>query len=300
MESPSFNPFEFKPSISDSSKKLYTYNLKKLNGDKALKNLNFLSKSADILGKLEQQKPNTRRTYLIAILSSLAGRPEAKFKKLYTKYYPSLESLNKELKDNTTKTEKVENNWMETEDINKTLEELKSIIPELKDKKKITAEQSTRLLHLLILALYTMQAPRRNADYVDMYVVKKAPDDDTSKNYLDLSTHHFVFNNYKTAKTYKQQQIKISPELDEVLDLYLKFHPEKPMKSKVPVKLIPLNSSTEMTRMLNKILGKKVGCSMLRSIYLTGKYGDKQTELAKDVENMGTSTETAQTNYIKK
>jgi len=298
MEStPDFNPFEYKPTISQSSKKLYTYNLVKLNAGKPIKNLNFLSKTEGILGVLEGQKPNTRRTYLIAILSSLAGRPEAKFKKLYTKYYPSLEQLNKDLKSNNTKTEKVENNWMEQSTITEKLEKLKEIIPEIKDKKKITPEQHQSLLRLVVLSLYTLQAPRRNMDYINMYVVKKAPDD-TSKNYLDLSTHKFIFNNYKTAKTYKRQEVIISPELDEVLDVYLKF--SKMVKPKEPMKLLPMTSSTEMTRTLNKILGKKVGCSMLRSIYLTAKHGPEQQALADDATKMGTSIQTIQDHYIKK
>lgn len=298
MEStPDFNPFEYKPTISQSSKKLYTYNLVKLNAGKPIKNLNFLSKTEGILGVLEGQKPNTRRTYLIAILSSLAGRPEAKFKKLYTKYYPSLEQLNKDLKSNNTKTEKVENNWMEQSTITEKLEKLKEIIPEIKDKKKITPEQYQSLLRLVVLSLYTLQAPRRNMDYINMYVVKKAPDDN-SKNYLDLSTHKFIFNNYKTAKTYKRQEVVISPELDEVLDVYLKF--SKMVKPKEPMKLLPMTSSTEMTRTLNKILGKKVGCSMLRSIYLTSKHGPEQQALADDATKMGTSIQTIQDHYIKK
>jgi hypothetical protein len=39
---------------------------------------------------------------------------------------------------------------------------------------------------------------------------------------------------------------------------------------------------------------------MLRNIFLTSKYGDAQKELADDVEAMGTSSETAMNNYIKR
>jgi len=61
----------------------------------------------------------------------------------------------------------------------------------------------------------------------------------------------------------------------------------------------PIKSSSEMTRMLNKIFKKKIGCSMLRSIFLTDKYGSTVEEMKKDTTEMGTSTETAQSNYIK-
>ena len=60
-----------------------------------------------------------------------------------------------------------------------------------------------------------------------------------------------------------------------------------------------IDSSTDMTRMLNKIFGLKVGVSMLRNIYLTSKYGDQQKELAEDAKDMGTSVDTASKHYIK-
>ena len=85
----SFDPFENKPDIAASSRHLYTHNLRKLNNNKEIKNLNFLSKP-EILERLEGLNPNTKRTYIIAIVSSLRDRPEAKYKKLYDKFYKML------------------------------------------------------------------------------------------------------------------------------------------------------------------------------------------------------------------
>lgn len=301
MEVPTFDPFQYKPNISASSRKLYTFNLMKLNGGKPIKDLKFLSKPDEILGKLEGIKPNTRRTYLIAVVSALKDRPEAKFKKLYAKFYDPLDKLNKSLKDNTEKTPKVKENWMEQSDILKQLEELKKIYPEIKDKKKITPEEYQQLLKLVVLSLYTLQAPRRNKDYIDCLIVRKVPED-TTKNYLDITDWNWVFNNYKTQKKYNKQVIPVEPELKEILQVYLKFHPEAKeiAKKKCAVPFLPLNSSTDMTRMLNKILGKKVGCSMLRAIYLTSKFGDQQKDLQETADSMATSIGTIQSNYIKK
>ncbi|MFN9957216.1 MAG: hypothetical protein ACK55I_29280, partial [bacterium] len=41
-----------------------------------------------------------------------------------------------------------------------------------------------------------------------------------------------------------------------------------------------------ITRVLNRIFGKKVGSSLLRHIYLTGKYGKILEEQKKDAEAM--------------
>ena len=107
MSATAFDPFEKKTDISASSRKLYTFNLRKLNDGKEVKNLNFLSKP-EIISKLEALTPNTRRTYIIAVVSSLKDRPEAKCKKLYNKYFKMMIDINADLKNNTTKSEKKE------------------------------------------------------------------------------------------------------------------------------------------------------------------------------------------------
>jgi hypothetical protein len=303
-----FNPFSLKPDISASSKKLYTHNLTKLNGGKPIANLNFLSKK-DVFSKLDALTPNTRRTYLIAIVSCLKDRPEKKYKTLYTKFYEPLMALNKELKDNTQKTDKVKENWVEQSAVQEKRTDLASIIDEVVDLKKVTEEQYDRLLNAVILSLYTLQPPRRNKDYTDMMVSRGIPET-TEKNYLEIDgkSWKWIFNNYKTQKKYKQQVVDVPDDLKSVLEVYLKFHPDaKSLKKKGgdPVPFLvhydgkAINSSTEMTRILNKIFGKKVGVSMLRASYLTDKYGDKLQQLKDDVGAMGTSVDVAQSNYIK-
>jgi hypothetical protein len=58
-------------------------------------------------------------------------------------------------------------------------------------------------------------------------------------------------------------------------------------------------SNNAITRMLNKVFGKKIGVSMLRNIFLTDKYGDKVKELEQDAKEMGTSASTIQNQYVK-
>jgi integrase len=307
MTEPAFDTFSNKPDISATSRKLYLYNLTKLNGGKAVSNLKFLS-NADLLDKINEAKPNTRRTYLISVVSALKDRPEAKFKKLYAKFYEQLVNLNKELKDNTEKTPKVKENWVEQGDVKEIQQKLHEIIPKIQNKKKVSPEEYDELLKLVVLSLYTLQAPRRNKDYVDMSIVKKVPAD-TEHNYLDISEWKWIFNNYKTEKTYKQKVVDIPEDLKDILKVYLKFHPDaKELKKKLPEKEshflmkadgTGITTSTDMTRMLNKIFGKKIGCSMLRSIFLTDKYGKMAEEMKDDTSAMGTSVDTALNNYIK-
>ena len=301
-----FDPFERKTDISASSRKLYTFNLRKLNDGKEVKNLNFLSKP-EIESKLEALTPNTRRTYIIAVVSSLKDRPEAKYKKLYNKYYNMLVEINADLKSNTTKSEKQKENWISQEEVMQKCDSLSDIVGDIKGRRKITEEQYTQLLHAVVLGLYCRQPPRRNSDYTKCLIVKKIPES-KDFNYLDIKNWDWIFNNYKTKKAYSQVKLPVPEKLVSLLKVYLLHHPyAKEMKQKhfEPVPFLmhqdgkAIDTSTEMTRTLNKIFGKRIGSSMLRNIFLTDKYADTKKEMESDVAKMGTSTNTATSNYIK-
>ena len=199
--------------ISESSLKLYLNNLKRLNGGNEIKNLVFLKDESKILDKIKDYKPNTRRTYLISIVSLLKEEP--KMKKLYDKYYKYLMEYNNELKVNTTKSETQKENWITKEEIDELYKSMEtSILEKIVNKKKITEEEFNELLYFVVLSLYTLNPPRRNLDYMYMVVVKKYNDEmDKKFNYLDLENNLFHFNNYKTQGTYKTQTVAISPQL---------------------------------------------------------------------------------------
>lgn len=304
--------------ITYSSKTLYLKNLVRLNGGQELKNLNFLKDVEAIQKKLEELKPNTRRTYIIAIVSllkTLIAQP--KYKKLYDKYYKQLEELNKDLKTSNEKTDKEKENWLSQDDIKCKLESLKSILTELTTK-KITEDQYYKLLNLVVLGLYVLQRPRRNMDYQDCVVSlqkgkKKAtepqdpePEHAKKSNVLNLTDNKFEFNNFKTKGTYKCQEEEIDPELRKIIDIYLRYHPLAKEMKKQSVQFIvnfqgqPYTNNNDFTRILYKIFdGQKVGVSMLRKIFLTDKYKDTLKQLKDDASAMGTSSGTIEDHYIK-
>ncbi len=73
--------------LTESSIKLYISNLQRLNDDKPLKNFDFLKNVDDVIKKLDKYKENTKRNYLITIVSSLSL---GKNNKLYNQYYDLL------------------------------------------------------------------------------------------------------------------------------------------------------------------------------------------------------------------
>ena len=76
-----------KKNLSDSSIQAYLRNLRKLNGDEVFKNFNFLKDVDIIVRRLEGYKENTKRNYLISIVSVLSTSTKPTIKKLYDKYY---------------------------------------------------------------------------------------------------------------------------------------------------------------------------------------------------------------------
>jgi len=292
--------------ISASSLKLYLNNLKRLNGGQEIKNFNFLKDVDKIVEKIKDYKPNTRRTYLISIVSLLKEEP--KQKKLYDKYYSLLLEYNKDLQQNNTKSESQKENWISQDEVRSIYKKLEEEVMSTLNKKKITEDEYNNLLSFVVLSLYTLQKPRRNLDYQYMVIVKKYADDmDKKYNYLDLDNNKFYFNNFKTKKTYQTQTVDVSPELQQVIKVYLQYHPLKSELKKKNVLVpflvnyhgVPFESTNTITRILNKIFGRKIGVSMLRNIYLTDKYSDNLGELKKDAEEMGTSSNTIQNQYIK-
>lgn len=305
MEKSKLYEFLKSKSITDSSLKLYLNNLKRLNNGTFPQNFTFLKDTEKILKDLEKYKPNTRRSYLISIITTLKHEP--KQKKLYDKYYIHLDKYNKEGAVNNEKSETQKKNWIEQSEVNDTYDKITEEVKPLLEQKKLSQNEYEKLLRWFILSLYALQKPRRNADYQKCLVVKKIPAEmDKDFNYLDLKTKKWYFNNYKTKGTYKTQGIEVNDEMINVINSYLKFHPLKKQlttKSSIPLLVDlegnPFTTTNAITRMLNKIFDKKIGVSMLRNIYLTDKYSGELKDLKETANAMGTSTSTIQNQYIK-
>jgi len=286
---------------TNSTKETYKKNLIRLNDGKEIKNYNFLKKTDEILKKIEHLKPNTQRTYLISIVSTLKGIKGldmvAKF------YYNLMMGMNKDLKVNNTKSETQEQNWISQAEVMDVYKNLYERVHPLLNNKKVNAKEWGEILDLMILSLYTLQSPRRNKDYQIMLWLN-APKDlgDNYKDFNYYEKNKFCFYSYKTAGTYALQEIPVNPELIELLRLYLKLHPLK--KNKNPYLLVhydgkPFEQVNDITRILNRIFGKKIGVSMLRNIYLTDKFKDPINELRDTATAMGTSSSTIENNYVK-
>lgn len=290
--------------LSDGSINLYLRNLKKLNNNEEFNSLNFLSKTNDIVEKIKDLKDNTKRQYLISIVSclkALGNKPA-----LYKKYYKLMIDINDKIKEKPTeeKTEAQNKNWISWDEVMKIYNEMKDNLK--LNKTKITEKQYNELLNYVLLSLYVLIPPRRNLDWQKMLILFNGITDD-KYNYLDIKNKQFIFNVFKTAKKDGKLTLDIPDDLMLVINLYLKYHPlNKRNMKKEPVNIPflvdykgnPFLKVNDITRMLNKIFHKKVGASMLRHIYLTGKYGNVLKEQEEDAKAMSHNLMT-QKDYIK-
>jgi integrase len=294
--------------LSESSLQAYFKNLLKLNDDKPLKNLKFLEDVPKIVEKLSKYKENTKRNYLIAITSVLSLDKTSKKKQgLYDNYFKLMMEKNKELKQiegSNEKSETQKENWLSWKEVERIRDELNSKVETFKTLKELSPSQYDVLLQCVILSLYTYLPPRRN-DYQHMMITKSPNGSDM--NYYDIDKKQFIFNKFKTAKKEGQVVINIPNELQNVLSTYLRFHPD--IKGKIKKKFIdvpflvfydgkPFTQVNSITRILNKIFGKKIGSSMLRHLYLSNKYGDISKEQKEDAKEMSHSLAT-QKDYVK-
>jgi len=292
--------------ITDTSVKSYFNNLRRLNNGEEIKNLNFLKDVEGVLEKIKPFKSNTQRNYIIAVVTLLKEEP--KFKKLYDEYFKIMMKFNKEKAVNNEKSETQKENWISQNEVEQVFTQLAQSVESFANNKKWTDSQFIQYLHYLVLSLYVLMPPRRNKDYQYCLVVNKLPEKmNKDFNYLDLKTFFFHFNNFKTAGTYSTQSFNIPPEAEQIIKTWLAHHPKKAeLKRKAGMIFLlvdetglPFENINSITRILNKIFKKRIGCSLLRNIYLTDKYGKNLDDLKMDAEQMGTSSSTIENQYVK-
>lgn len=307
-----------KRGIADQTASQYIRSLYSLNNNRPFPNLAWLKNKESVAQRLSEFAESTQKTLLSVIVSALSTvKDKATYKRIYTHYYNAMMSKAKEQSttDTSEKTDKQEKNWLDWSVVKAHEERLKEEASALTSK-DLTPGQWDTMLSYMLLSLFTQFDPRRNQDYQLMYVVKSPKQaTDKEKNYLTLSEpRQFIFNKYKTAKTHGTQTFPAPESLTFPLSVYLSSHPllkstrNAPLDKKLTTKSAgvpllvhsdgsPLTAVNAITRLLNRIFGKRVGSTMLRHIYLSAKYD--VAEMNDTAEKMG-HTGAVQRTYLKK
>lgn len=283
---------EKRPNITKSSLKTYESILRnlydKIGWDTKNYNMEYFDKESDkVLKFLKDLPSNKRKTILSALVVITDNKAYRELMMDDIKEY-NKEHAKQEIGD--------EDNWIDAKDVEKLYTLLGHNAKLLYKKENINATDLQEIQNYIIISLFGGMyiPPRRSKDYVN---IKIKNIDKSKDNYIDKN--EFVFNAYKTAKTYGQQKLTIPKELKGILNKWIKINPTDYLLFDISYK--PL-SNVKLNQRLNKLFGKKVGVNQMRKTYLSDKYSDlieTKKALEKDFKDMGSST--LQENiYIKK
>ena len=283
---------EKRPKLSKSSITTYSSILrnlyKKVYGDDEY-NLEKFNQPKLTLEFLEDLPPNRRKTILSALVIITDNK---KYRDLMLK---DVRDYNGDI-SKQEKSESQEASWIEKDDLNKIFKEHKKNSELIYKKNKLTKSDLQDIQNYIILAVLSgvFIPPRRSKDFVDF----KIKNIDISKdNYMDKNA--FIFNSYKTAKTYGKQKIDIPVQLRNIIQKWSKLNPTEHLFFDSNMNKL---SAVKLNQRLNKIFnGKKVGVNQLRHTYLTDKYSEtikQKKEIKEDMKDMGSSSNML-TTYVK-
>ena len=233
--------------------------------------LDFLATTAPVVAWIEDQASNnSRKTYYSVVKSVLAGRKVATdeeaikvYSKLFTGYFQRVKeaSMKQEPMDKETADGQDPLTWAEAV------------------KAREDCVKSGDAQNACLLGCYTYIPPRR-CDYAGMMVVKTIKQTkDTNFNYclIRKAKPVFIFNKFKTEKTFGQQVIDIPVELATLIRKWRETN--NSMWLFVKQDGDPMDShrlSQHLIDLLERMTGKKAGASILRHAFLTDLLKDEK------------------------
>jgi hypothetical protein len=280
---------ENKPNISMSSVKTYNSILSNLyknvfsNDDYTLKKFNDTD---TIINYLKDLEPPKRKTVLAALVVLTNNK---KYREVMLVDIESSRTKSQQQE----KTEKQKDNFIDGDTISKIYQTLKKRANQLYKKgTEITQSEVQEIQNYIILSLYSglYIPPRRAKDYTEFKIknINKDKDNYMEKN-TKLGMNEFVFNDYKTSKTYAQQRVEIPKALKTIINKWIKINDTDYLLFDIHHKKL---SNVTLNQRIEKIIGKKMGVNGFRHTYMSEKYQSSiqaDKDMNEDFKNMGSS-----------
>jgi hypothetical protein len=281
--------------------------LLRLNGGNGFTSLAFLADIDGIRAKVEKDHTDiTQKAYYSRILCALSTSDSKRYAKTQDTYLKLFHGKRDEIDmatsaRGTALTEKEAAVFMSWPEIiahyDKVDREVKAILKKPGD---LTSVDYDRVLDHLLLTLFTQMTPRRNKDYSAMFITRKAPGADKSKNYYVIDEGKMYFNVFKTAKTHGTQVVDVPKNVQLTIARFLKLTGGY-RRSRGRAPMLPLicsydgahyDNPTKMTLLLNRAFGKKVSCNIIRHAFISNLYTPAVGSMEKTAEKMGHSVVT--------
>lgn len=243
--------------------------------------MKYLNYKFIALLKSDYPSPSTFKTYITPIVKLLSYSDSPKYNKLY-KYYASYM-----IKTNQEYEKKRDDNYISDEDKAK-------IITDFTTGTLLNnTDKLSNINDKVIYAIYSYIPPRR-LEYAKMYVSNQSSKRNNSVNYIVLSRGNpkkFIFNQYKTAKTFGKQEYNIPPELALLLKKYIKINGLK--NGDKFLNYDEKYLSEIITKVFYKVYDEKINLNFIRKAYATHINGLNISNNERKVlcESMGHSCE---------
>jgi integrase len=286
---------EKRPNLSDGSIKTYASILANLHykvfGTKEINDISNFNNTNLILNNLSELSANKRKTILSALVV-LTNADDYK-----TQMNQDVNAYNEEIgKQLMSETQK--DNWIEKDDIQTTFNKLEKRAKVIYKQPTIGNTDLQEIQNFIIIALLggVFIPPRRALDFCNFKISNV---DEAKDNYYDSTSNKFVFNSYKTAKTYGKQEISVPIKLKNIIKKWKSVNPTDYLL--FDTNMNPL-TSVKLNQRMNKIFGdKKISVNAMRHTYLTSNFKNTRADSKKletVMEQMGSSISMAD-NYVK-
>jgi len=273
----------------------------------------LINNSDDVIKFIAKTYPNigTQKTILSSLLYELRDIKYDYFKnknEAINNYKTIINNIAIQIKNNLStneKTLKQSENWDSWDNIvsifNQKFDEIKF---DLKHPNKLSYEKYNKIQTVIILSFYIYHPPRRS-EYRLIKLYNYNIDDD---NYI-IPNDKIILNSYKTSDKKGEFNIdlKQNKKLNVILNDFIRLRTINNFKSDYLFvsdndKLL---DHSQLTKRINKLFDKNISISMLRKIYLSHHFGNKDNidftkKYLKAVNEMGTSITSSIQNYIKK
>lgn len=291
-----------KPSISMNTIKTYSGIIssiaKRIN--KKIESPNDVIKYVDdIIQAYDDIKYNTRKTHISALISFLGNVDDENkeaLNKLRKIVMTDVATYN-EFIDSQTKSTEQNDNWIEWPDVIKRYQAFEREVGPLwkLSPEELSKGNYNKLKMFVLISCYVLIPPRRALDYTSFKIRNY---NTTKDNYM--KGRKFIFNNYKTAKTYGMNEVDISPKLHSIIKKWAIINPSDYLITGNNDRYKAI-SAPQLTNMLNTFFDKRVSVNILRHSFLTHLYKDipKLDEMKERASDMGHSIEQA-LEYVKK
>lgn len=264
-----------RPSISINTIKTYSATLKNLAKkiDKKIESpKDIIDNIEDIINSYKDMKFNSRKTYLSAIVSFIDdGSQESKeaLSKLRKIIEVDVDTYNEFINSQQKSNEQSEN-WIEWPDVIKRYQSFeKEVAPLWKlNPEELSKGNYNKLKMFVLLSCYVLIPPRRALDYTSFKIRNY---NTTKDNYM--KGKKFIFNNYKTAKTYGMNEVDINTKLHSIIKKWMAMNPSDYLITGNNDRYKAI-TAPQLTNMLNTFFDKRVSVNILRHSFLTHLYKD--------------------------